>query len=109
MNGVSAENYIPYQASIRVSVRDYLRFGRGHTCGGVIIKSRTVITAAHCLMDGLSYRRVFDIHVVFGLLNRLTFTQDTGIGYVEEIIVHPLYERSESFAHDIGLIIVSSS
>lgn len=108
MNGITAQNYIPYQASIRVSVRDYLRFGRGHTCGGVLIKSQTVLTAAHCLMDGFDYRTPLDIHVVFGSLNRFTFTQETVIGHVERIIVHPEYLRTFSFAHDIGVVIVSA-
>lgn len=29
VNGVEAENFIPYQASIRVTIRDQSRFGRG--------------------------------------------------------------------------------
>lgn len=29
VNGIAASNYIPYQASVRVSVRDHARFGRG--------------------------------------------------------------------------------
>ena len=29
VNGVEASNFIPYQASIRVAIRDQSRFGRG--------------------------------------------------------------------------------
>jgi hypothetical protein len=29
VNGVEAKNFIPYQASIRVTIRDQSRFGRG--------------------------------------------------------------------------------
>lgn len=107
VNGRTAEHHIPYQVSLRVSVRDNLRIGRGHTCGGVLVKSRTVVTAAHCLMDGqYAYRTPFDIHVVFGSLNRFIYTRDTVIGYVERVIIHPEYQRVESFDHDIGMVIV---
>lgn len=107
MNGIVATNYIPYQASIRVSIRDYARFGRGHTCGAVLVKSQTALSAAHCLMDGENLRTPFDIHVVFGSLNRYIHTQDSRIGHVERIIVHPRYSRFQSFADDIGIVIVS--
>jgi secreted trypsin-like serine protease len=107
VNGIIASDFVPYQASIRVSVRDYARFGRGHTCGAVLVKSQTVLTAAHCLMSGESYRTPFDIHVVFGSLNRYTYTKDTRIEHVERIIVHPEYQRFDSFAHDIGIVLVS--
>jgi hypothetical protein len=59
-------------------------------------------------MDGEKYRTIFDIHIVLGTLNRYKFTQDsTKIVHVERIIVHPQYSRFESFAHDIGIVIVS--
>lgn len=106
MNGFPASHLIPYQASVRVSIRDYTRFGRGHTCGAVLVKSRTVLTAAHCCMDDSVYRTPFDIHIVFGSLNRYIHTRETRIGHVERIIVHPEYSRGESFAHDIGIVIV---
>lgn len=80
----------------------------GHTCGCVLIARRTAITAAHCLFDGTRVRNAFDLRVVFGSLNRHAFTQNTVIRPAERIIVHPKYLRGESFANDIGLVIVSS-
>lgn len=38
VNGVTANKIIPYQASLRVSIRDRVLFGRGHTCGAVLIR-----------------------------------------------------------------------
>lgn len=29
VNGVEATDFIPYQCSVRVAIRDYARFGRG--------------------------------------------------------------------------------
>lgn len=40
----------PYQASIRYTPDD-ASFGVGHFCGGTLINSNTVLTAAHCLVS----------------------------------------------------------
>lgn len=40
----------PWQASLRY-VPNELTFGRGHYCGGILIKNNTILTAAHCLVD----------------------------------------------------------
>lgn len=64
-------------------------------------------TAAHCLFSGNNQRNAFDLRIVLGSLDRHVFTRETVIRPAERIIVHPEYRRGESFAHDIGLIIVS--
>lgn len=60
-------------------------------------------------MNGERFRTVFDIHVVLGSLNRYQFTEETVIMHVDNIIVHPEYSRFESFAHDIGILIVCTA
>lgn len=71
-----------------------------------MISRRTVTTAAHCLFDGPRRRNAFDLRVVLGSINRFHYTRETVIRPVEEIIIYPGYRRGESFAHDIGLLIV---
>lgn len=43
-------NAVPWQASIRYIPYEGL-FGNGHLCGGSLINNRTILTAAHCLLD----------------------------------------------------------
>jgi len=107
VNGVVASSEIPYQASVRVTVRDYAIFGRGHTCGAVILSNRLVATAAHCLFVGTRQRNPFDVHVVMGVLNRFVQSENAVIRHVDRVIVHPEYQRFQSFEHDIGLLVVS--
>lgn len=47
------------------------------------------------------------MRVVLGSINRFIHTKETVIVPAKKIIVHPDYRRGESFANDIGLIIVS--
>lgn len=87
------EGQFPYQVSLR-------RRGiiDGHFCGGSIVSSRFVLTAAHCTQQQNSRPR--NVIVVVGALDR--FEGGTPMD-VEQIINHPKYNPSQNL-HDISLI-----
>ncbi|KAF2881833.1 hypothetical protein ILUMI_24334 [Ignelater luminosus] len=93
VGGSDASNgSFPYQVSLRIT-----RTG-SHNCGGSILNSTVVLTAAHCLA---SYRPA-DLHVVVGS-DRLN---GSGTTYqIKQLIIHNLY-NSSVIKNDIGLIIL---
>ncbi|CAK1540397.1 unnamed protein product [Leptosia nina] len=84
----AADGEFPYQVSLR-------RGGRQHFCGGSIIASRWILTAAHCTIKNKK-----DVKVVAGT-NSLSSGGDTY--EIGEIIQHEKYNGS-SFANDIKLL-----
>lgn len=108
VNGETANQIIPYQASLRVSIRDRASFGRGHTCGAVLITDRVLLTAAHCLYDDNQLRTAFDLRIVLASLNRNQYSAETIVRPLRRIVVHPEYMRGRSVRHDIGILFVSS-
>ncbi|KAH8253331.1 hypothetical protein KR032_004975, partial [Drosophila birchii] len=89
-----------------VSIRtvSYLRSsGDNHFCAGILISSRAVLTAAHCLTDRYKATlRPHGIQVVFGHLNRLDNYIEDDTRTAVRLMVHPDYERYKK--HDLALI-----
>lgn len=89
---VSPAGEAPWQVSLRKS---------SHSCGGVIYNSRTVITAAHCVVgnqpSSLSVRYNSQYHNSGGALVA-----------VSSIVVHPSY-NSTTIDNDIALVKLASA
>lgn len=76
-----------------------LRVG-DHFCGGTLIDTRHVVTAAHCVTGTNTY----SLRVVAGLHQRLnTYTGRTQIAGVSRIFIHEQYNRG-TLAHDIAIL-----
>nr|XP_029709686.1 trypsin alpha-3-like [Aedes albopictus] len=97
-----------HQVSIRVKSSDEKSFGSGHICGGSLINNHTVLTAAHCLVDGSNRKRAANyFRVVGGNLNLTVTSANSVILDVSQVVIHQRYNPA-NFEHDVGLLILSS-
>lgn len=88
----AAEGQFPYQVSLRT------RLFKQHFCGGSIISSRFMVTAAHC-SQGLNSKPFF----VFAVVGTLYRTSGGVSVYLEKITPHAEFSMSK-LVNDISLI-----
>lgn len=81
----------PWQVSLRHP-------GHNHFCGGSIIDSSRILTAAHCVVN----QRALNLWVHVGITCQ---TDDGYIKIVKKIIIHPYYSAAE-ITNDIAILIL---
>ncbi|XP_057664707.1 uncharacterized protein LOC130899046 [Diorhabda carinulata] len=94
--GVAKKGDYPWQAALKVRVKDK----SAHWCGAIIISSRWVLTAAHCLQG---YTKGAYI-IVAGDYNT---NEDEGTEqkkYIDEFFIHEKFRKGHKMNNDIALI-----
>ncbi|XP_046677526.1 trypsin-1-like [Homalodisca vitripennis] len=79
--------------------------GRGHLCGGTIVNSRWVLTAAHCLCSGSEVMKANSLRVAVGA-HDLRRGQDLDLT-VSQMTLHPRYS-CDRYHDDIALLQLES-
>lgn len=85
--------------------------GLAFKCGGNLVTSRTVITAAHCLkLRGMEYKAK-NVLIVAGRHNLLDWSESTSITFnADRVFIHPDYKDSlSSFDGDVAMVIADET
>lgn len=97
-------NQTNHQVSFRYKSYEVQSLGSGHFCGGSVISSRTILTAAHCFYTTYESPDLFV--VVVGSLVLTGYDADrTEISLIQEIVIHSGFSPS-TFVDDVAVVYV---
>ncbi|RWS22072.1 Plasma kallikrein-like protein [Leptotrombidium deliense] len=88
----AVEGSWPWQVDVQVK---YIE-PSGHICGGTLISSQFVLTAAHCF---LSFRQPDKFRLVFGSYNRFETTGHEQVRYIKSYLIYPNF-LDKDYAQD---------
>lgn len=99
----------PFMVSIRRTEMELVTLQKYHVCGGAIINTKAVVSAAHCLYDpfGNLLTEPNSYLIVAGILNIWTDISTEKYFVASEIYRHPDY-NPENIINDISVLIVST-
>ncbi|XP_039553433.1 chymotrypsin-like elastase family member 2A [Passer montanus] len=100
---VGGENARPYSWPWQVSLQYYTNGKWAHTCGGTLIATNWVLTAAHCISSSMTYR------VFLGKYDLSVQEKGSVAVYPTKLIVHRNWNsQAVSNGYDIALIKLSN-
>ncbi|XP_011185253.2 trypsin isoform X2 [Zeugodacus cucurbitae] len=100
----------PWQVSVRLQAYEGIQLGEGHWCGGAVITTRVVLTAAHCLIYPNKtqpiYRVPSDFIIYMGSVHLHEVTPYTLHYNVQELVPHPDFSLTP-LQNDLGLLFIA--
>ncbi|CAG9862414.1 unnamed protein product [Phyllotreta striolata] len=99
--GVAKKGDYPWQAALKVKVKEK----SAHWCGAIIISSKWVLTAAHCLQGYTKGAYV----IVAGDYNTEETEGTEQQKYIDEFFIHEKFRKGHKLNNDIALIKVKGS